>query len=105
MEDLHYERIDWHSQFTGVYTKDYKVGDKITWLGHENVHGYSYGEEYICSQEHFDLRGDHPVYKKIGEIHMSRIDYNGKLIPLKEEPNIIKRFLDNIKRNELCKTR
>lgn len=71
--NLHYERTDLGSQYAGVYTRDYKVGDKITWLGHDNVFGYLHGEEYICAQSHFDMRGNHPVYKKVGTIHISKI--------------------------------
>lgn len=81
----------------GIYTKDYKVGDTITWLGHDNVHGYMNGEEFTCTQGHFDLRGDHPVYKKIGRVHMSKVDYNGNLIEEKKHYNAIQRMMKKLK--------
>jgi hypothetical protein len=66
MKELHYERTDLGSYEEGIYTKDFKIGDKITWLGHDGVFGYLHGQEFIAEQEHVDKKDDFPAYKKVG---------------------------------------
>ena len=60
-------RIDSSSYKEGIFTKDFKVGDTLTWLGHDGVFGYLYGQEFIASQKHVDLKDNGWAYKKIGE--------------------------------------
>jgi hypothetical protein len=67
MEEFYKYRLDWHSCIGGLYTKDFKVGDTITWLGHDGVFGYYEGDEFICTEEHFQTKDNFPVYKKVGE--------------------------------------
>jgi hypothetical protein len=66
-EELYKYRDDWSSYIGGLYSKDFKVGDTITWLGHDGVFGYLTGEEFISNEEHFQKKDEFPVYKKVGE--------------------------------------
>ena len=65
-ENLYYCRLDLSSYKEGIYTKDFKIGDKITRLGHDGVFGYLCGDEFIAEQEHIDKKENFPVYKRIG---------------------------------------
>ena len=67
-EVLHRERTDLWSFYGGLYSKDFKVGDTLTWLGHDGVFGYLCGEEcIICTEEHLETKDNYPIYKKVGE--------------------------------------
>ena len=66
-KNLYQYRLDWSSYIGGLYSKDFKVGDTITWLGHDGVFGYLEGDEFICTEEHFQKKNDFPIYKKVGE--------------------------------------
>jgi len=79
--ELHYERTDLTSLYAGVYTKDFNVGETITWLGHDGVYGYLYGEEFRCDEDHYAKRTDFPVYRKIGKIHISKLGSDMKPRP------------------------
>ena len=83
-QNHHYEHYDIFSRFAGIFTKNFKPGDKIMWLGHSGAFGYQYGEEYTCTQEHYDKRMEFSAYKKIGEIHLN------ELIKIRNDKNLPK---------------
>jgi len=89
---IHIERTDLGSHNTGLFTKDYKIGDTITWLGHDHVYGYMYGEEFICTKKHFDLKGDQPVYRKIGEVHLSKIRGGNDLYEIFDDRKFVQKI-------------
>jgi hypothetical protein len=93
----HYEHIDMHSRYAGIFTKDFKVGDKIMWLGHDGVYGYLYGYEYTATQEHVDKKEDMWMWKKIGKIHLNKLDHNMR--PFSDKPIIeSENIIDKIKK-------
>jgi hypothetical protein len=74
---LYKYRTDLGSFIGGLYSKDYEVGDTLTWLGHDGVFGYMTGEEFICTEEHYKYKdSNQPVYKKVGEY-----DIRGTIYP------------------------
>lgn len=66
-EKLYQYRLDWRSYIGGLYTKDFKVGDTITWLGHDGQFGLLEGQDIICDEEAFQKKDNLPFYKKVGE--------------------------------------
>ena len=52
----------------GAYTKDYKIGDKVYWLGHDGVHGFWYEWDYIADQSMIDNKDHLDMYKRVGII-------------------------------------
>ena len=97
--ELHYEHYDIFSTYAGIFTKDFEVGDKIMWLGHDGVYGYLYGETYVATQEHIDKKEDMPMWKIIGSIRLSKLDHNMR--PIKNDDNEVTHkvfFGENIKR-------
>ena len=87
-EVLHRERTDWRSVYGGLYSRDYQVGDTLTWLGHDGMCGYMNGDEFICTEDHMKYKdAGHPVYKKVGEY-----DIRGTAFPYDETlKSILKR--------------
>jgi hypothetical protein len=87
-EVLYRQRDDLGSFYGSLYSKDYQVGDTLTWLGHDGVFGYLYGEEFICTEEHYKYKdNEQPVYKKVGEY-----DIRGTVFPYDETlKSILKR--------------
>jgi len=71
-----YDHTNLHSKYIDVYTEDYKVGDTVTWLGHDNVYGYMHGEKFTCTQKHYDLKEGQPVGKWVGKTDR----YDGEII-------------------------
>jgi len=69
-DDLYWEHIDLHSSKAGLFTKNFKKGDKITWLGHDGVYGFMYGWEFVAEQETVDKKGDFPFWKKVGTLDL-----------------------------------
>jgi len=95
-EELYQYRNDWSSFYGNLYTRDYQIGDIITWLGHDNTHGYLFGEKFRCTDIHYQYKMDRiqligyddlPVYKEIGTF-----DIRGTIFPYNETlSSIIKR--------------
>tara|TARA_R110000772_G_scaffold80421_2_gene171609 strand:+ start:378 stop:638 length:261 start_codon:yes stop_codon:yes gene_type:complete len=69
----HYERINIHKKKGHYYNKDFKVGDKVYWLGHDWVYGFLYGETYIADQEMVDKKEHLWMYKRIKRSWINKI--------------------------------
>ena len=68
-QGYHTERIDITKLCWSIFSKDFKVGDKITWLGHDNVFGLMHGEKFTADQEAVDKKEDFSFWLKIDELN------------------------------------
>lgn len=51
-----------------LFTKDWGVGDTVIWLGHDNVYGFMYGEQYIADERMSDHKTELQLWKCIKRI-------------------------------------
>jgi len=69
-DDLGYsrERLDLAKMIWTIFSDDFVVGDKITWLGHDNVHGLMHGQEIVATDQEVKYKDDLNFMKKIDEL-------------------------------------
>jgi len=60
--------IPMHSGKYFEFNKNFKVGDKVYWLGHDWVHGFLYGEKYVADKDMVKHKKDLQLYKKIKRV-------------------------------------
>jgi hypothetical protein len=57
----------------GVFTKDFVVGDRIRWLGHDHVHGLLHGQEITANCEAVEKRLDLPFFRLVCDTEMGSV--------------------------------
>ena len=61
LDDL--SKVEW-----GVFTKEFKEGDKVYWLGHDGVYGCLFGCIYEADKEMVEKKNDISFWKCIKKI-------------------------------------
>ena len=64
----HRERLDLSKMVWSIFSKDFKEGDTVYWLGHDGVYGLLHGQEIEATDQEL-ARPDLPFYKKIDELN------------------------------------
>jgi len=59
------ERVDISKMIWNIFSKDFKIGDEITWLGHDNVFGLLYGEKIIADKDAVNKKEKLSFWKEI----------------------------------------
>ena len=65
----HRERIDISKMVWHIFSKDFKIGDEITWLGHDNVFGLLYGEKFTADKEAVNKKNKLSFWKEIDALN------------------------------------
>ena len=50
-QGYHRKRLDDSKLIWSIFTKHFQPGDKVFWLGHDNVHGLLHGQEVIADEK------------------------------------------------------
>jgi hypothetical protein len=68
-QKCHRELLDAPKLIWSIFSKDFKEGDEIYWLGHDNVFGLLHGQKIIATKEAVEKRSDLSFWKKIDELN------------------------------------
>lgn len=60
---LYNSKLEW-----GVFTKEFKEGEKVYWLGHDGVYGCMFGCQYEADKEMIEKKNELNFWKKIKTI-------------------------------------
>ena len=64
----HIERLDLHSKKRYAWTRDFKLGDQVYYLGHDGVGGWWHGNETTADEEMMRKKHNLHFYKKVSKI-------------------------------------
>jgi hypothetical protein len=65
----HVERINLHDNHRYAWTKNFKLGDTVYYLGHDGVGGWWHGDTTKADQEMMEKKNNLHFYKKVGKIN------------------------------------
>jgi hypothetical protein len=68
-DGYHRELLDNSKLIWSIFSKDFVVGDKISWLGHDGVYGLLHGQEIVANEEDVKRKNQSSFWKKIDELN------------------------------------
>ena len=68
-QKYHRERLDTSKLIWSIFSKDFKEGDEIYWLGHDNVFGLLHGQTLVADKEAVEKKNDLNFWKRIDELN------------------------------------
>lgn len=64
----HRERLDLSKMVWSIFTKDFKEGDEIYWLGHDGVYGLLHGQKIVATEEDVRRKDQSGFWKLLDEL-------------------------------------
>ena len=64
----HREMLDQSKMIWSIFSKDFKKGDVIYWLGHDGVYGFLHGQKVLANEEDARKSRQSQFWKKIDEL-------------------------------------
>lgn len=68
-ERYHRELLDNSKLVWSIFSKDFKEGDIIYWLGHDGVYGLLHGQKIVANKEDVRRKENSQFWKKIDELN------------------------------------